>query len=68
MEELQQRLLRNDCYLPGFTNQDAADLARRARAEGRGGPRPARAFPHRMSGAAEEAHGKPARVQARAHR
>lgn len=33
MEELQQRLLRNDCYLPGFTNQDSADLARRARAE-----------------------------------
>ena len=33
MGELQQRLLRNDCYLPGFTNQDAADLARRARAE-----------------------------------
>ena len=31
--ELQQRLLRSDCYIPGFVNQDAGDLARRARAE-----------------------------------
>ena len=31
--ELQQRLLRSDCYLPGFTNQDAGDLARQAAAE-----------------------------------
>lgn len=28
--ELQQRLLRDDCYIPGIKNQDKADLARRA--------------------------------------
>lgn len=30
MEELQQTLLRDDCYIPGFKNTDRADLARRA--------------------------------------
>jgi hypothetical protein len=29
--ELQQELLKNDCYIPGFTNQDENDLARRAK-------------------------------------
>ncbi len=28
--ELQQILLKDDCYIPGYLNQDAADLARRA--------------------------------------
>ena len=28
--ELQQQLLRDDCYLPGFANQDPLDLARQA--------------------------------------
>lgn len=31
MHEVQQRLLRSDCFLPGAINQDNADLARRAR-------------------------------------
>ncbi len=31
--ELQQRLLRGDCYIPGFVNQDPKDLARRGAAE-----------------------------------
>jgi len=30
MQELQQTLLKNDCYLPGFTNEDLQDLARSA--------------------------------------
>lgn len=30
MTELQQTLLRDDCYIPGFKNEDPADLARRA--------------------------------------
>lgn len=30
IDELQQALLRDDCYIPGFKNHDAADLARRA--------------------------------------
>lgn len=30
MEELQQTLLRDDCYIPGFRNTDAADLCRTA--------------------------------------
>jgi len=30
IDELQQILLRDDCYIPGFKNRDAADLARRA--------------------------------------
>lgn len=29
--ELQQRLLKDDCFIPGFTNQDPLDLARRAK-------------------------------------
>ena len=32
IEELQQRLLRDDCYLPGFANRDPMDLARSASA------------------------------------
>lgn len=36
MEELQQRLLRDDCYLPGFTNRDPGDLLRLARASASG--------------------------------
>lgn len=28
MHELQQTLLKDDCYIPGFKNEDAADLAR----------------------------------------
>ena len=31
MDELQQTLLKQDCYIPGFVNHDPADLARRAR-------------------------------------
>lgn len=31
MEELQQTLLRQDCYIPGFANQDAQDMARMAK-------------------------------------
>lgn len=31
IKELQQELLKNDCYIPGIINQDAADLARQAR-------------------------------------
>ncbi len=30
IRELQQRLLRDDCYLPGIANEDGADLARTA--------------------------------------
>ena len=30
MDELQQKLLRDDCYIPGFANHDPGDLARRA--------------------------------------
>lgn len=30
-EELQQTLLRQDCYIPGFANQDAHDMARMAK-------------------------------------
>ncbi len=30
IDELQQMLLRDDCYIPGFSNHDDADLARRA--------------------------------------
>ena len=30
MRELQQTLLKDDCYLPGFRNEDPADLARTA--------------------------------------
>ena len=30
MDELQQKLLRDDCYLPGFSNHDTADKARTA--------------------------------------
>lgn len=30
IRELQQRLLRDDCYLPGIVNEDGADLARTA--------------------------------------
>ena len=30
MDELQQTLLRDDCYIPGYKNTDPADLARRA--------------------------------------
>lgn len=30
ISELQQRLLKNDCYLPGFANEDALDAARSA--------------------------------------
>ena len=36
MEELQQRLLRNDCYIPGVANRDPGDLARRASVEASG--------------------------------
>lgn len=32
MQELQQTLLKEDCYLPGITNQDEKDLARKAQA------------------------------------
>ncbi len=31
MQELQQTLLRDDCYIPGYKNEDPADLARTAR-------------------------------------
>ena len=31
MDELQQTLLRNDCYIPGVSNRDEKDLARTAR-------------------------------------
>ncbi|MCI8679757.1 MAG: FAD-dependent oxidoreductase [Oscillospiraceae bacterium] len=31
MEELQQTLLRDDCYLPGFANRDPGDLCRTAK-------------------------------------
>ena len=31
MDELQQTLLRDDCFIPGFRNTDPADLARSAR-------------------------------------
>jgi len=31
MDELQQKLLRDDCYLPGFSNHDTADKARTAK-------------------------------------
>lgn len=31
LEELQQALLKDDCYIPGFANADPADLARGAR-------------------------------------
>ena len=30
IRELQQTLLKNDCYIPGHPNEDEADLARRA--------------------------------------
>jgi len=30
MQELQQELLKDDCYIPGYKNEDAADLARKA--------------------------------------
>lgn len=30
MKELQQQLLRDDCYIPGFRNEDENDLARKA--------------------------------------
>lgn len=30
MEELQQRLIRDDCYIPGFANHDPKDMARTA--------------------------------------
>jgi hypothetical protein len=30
IKELQQRLLRDDCYIPGFRNEDEGDLARKA--------------------------------------
>lgn len=30
ISELQQQLLKDDCYIPGFRNEDAADLARQA--------------------------------------
>ena len=30
IRELQQQLLKDDCYLPGFRNEDPADLARQA--------------------------------------
>lgn len=30
IRELQQLLLKNDCYIPGFTNEDPDDLARKA--------------------------------------
>ena len=30
IRELQQTLLKDDCYLPGFTSEDSADFARRA--------------------------------------
>lgn len=33
MDELQQTLLRQDCYLPGFANHDPADWARSARVD-----------------------------------
>ena len=33
MDELQQTLLRDDCYLPGLKNTDAGDFARRAEVE-----------------------------------
>jgi len=31
IRELQQELMKNDCYLPGFANEDEADMARTAR-------------------------------------
>ena len=31
MDELQQKLLKDDCYLPGIANHDEEDLARRAK-------------------------------------
>lgn len=31
IRELQQLLLKQDCYIPGFSNEDEADLARRAK-------------------------------------
>ena len=33
IRELQQTLLKQDCYIPGFANEDEADLARRAAVE-----------------------------------
>lgn len=33
IRELQQTLLKQDCYIPGFLNEDEADLARKARVE-----------------------------------
>ncbi|AEE95928.1 FAD-dependent oxidoreductase [Mahella australiensis] len=31
IKELQQELLKDDCYIPGFKNEDAADLAKKAK-------------------------------------
>lgn len=31
ISELQQRLLRDDCYIPGFKNEEGTDLARKAK-------------------------------------
>lgn len=31
IKELQQRLLKNDCYIPGIKNEDASDIARLAK-------------------------------------
>lgn len=30
MKELQQKLLKDDCYIPGFTNEDENDIAKKA--------------------------------------
>lgn len=36
MDELQQELLRDDCYIPGYRNHDHRDFARRARVSASG--------------------------------
>lgn len=57
LEELQQKILKEDGYLPGFTNQDEADLARYAKisatyaAEGGAPEQVAQGISRKMNGA-----------------
>ena len=41
MQELQQTLLRDDCYIPGYKNEDEADLARTAKVSATSAKHPA---------------------------
>lgn len=67
VREIQQRLLRDDCYLIGVLNEDEADLARGARVTA-SSEQPDGEAAHVLSGQTRTVHGKGGAPPDRAHR